>query len=238
VIAARVLAALVLLAAGFFGLYELVETPRTGVFQPVYTHGSGHRVALTFDDGPTRGVTDRLLDVLERERVPATFFVVGTAARREPALLRRMAADGDEIENHSETHPHLNTIVSDRALDAQIAGPDAAIAAATGLHTHWLRPPFGARDAAVIEAADRNGKRVVLWSAMLDETSPNAAPDVLAERLLRQVGDGAIVVLHDGDQGRGDGGRAYEARLAPRIIAALRARGYRFVTLDRLLLGS
>jgi peptidoglycan-N-acetylglucosamine deacetylase len=238
VIAARVLAALVLLAAGFFGLYELVESPRSGAFEPVATHGSGHRVALTFDDGPTRGVTDRLLGVLERERVPATFFVVGTAARREPALLRRMAADGDEIENHSDTHPHLNTILSERALDAQIAADDAAIAAATGRRTHWLRPPFGARNAAVLDAAARSGKNVVLWSAMLDETSPNAAPDALAAKLLQQVGDGAIVVLHDGDQGRGAGGRAYEAKLAPRIIAALRARGYAFVTLDRLLLGS
>jgi len=112
--------------------------------------------------------------VLEREHVPATFFVVGTAARREPALLRRMDADGDEIENHSDTHPHLNAIVSDYALDQQIAGPDAAIAAATGQRTRYLRPPFGARNAAVIDAASRNGKTVVLWSAMLDETSPNA----------------------------------------------------------------
>jgi peptidoglycan/xylan/chitin deacetylase (PgdA/CDA1 family) len=238
VIAARVLAALVLLGVGFFGLYEYVEAPWSGVFQTVYTHGNGHRVALTFDDGPTRGVTDRVLDVLEREHVPATFFVVGTAARREPALLRRMAADGDEIENHTDTHPHLNAIVSEFALDAQIAGPDREIRAATGLPSHYLRPPFGARNAAVMQAADRNGKIVVLWSAMLDETSPNASADDLAARLLRQVHDGAIVVLHDGDRGRGAGGRSYEARFVPRIIAALRARGYRFETVDRLLFGS
>ena len=238
-IAARVLAALVLLVAGFYGLYELVESPRSGVFQTVYTHGSGHRVALTFDDGPTRGVTDRVLDVLEREHVPATFFVVGAAARREPALLRRMNADGDEIEDHSETHPHLNAIFSGYALDQEIAGPDTAIAPVTGQQTRYLRPPFGARNAAVIADAERNGKTVVLWSAMLDETSPNASPDALTERLLRQVGDGAIIVLHDGDEGRGDaGGRAYEARLVPGVIAALRARGYRFVTLDRLLFGT
>ncbi len=231
----RVLASIALLAGGFFGLYELIESPRTGAFAPVVTHGSGRVVALTFDDGPTRGVTDRLLGVLERERVPATFFVVGRAARREPALLRRMAADGDEIENHSDTHAHLNALLARGALDAEIANADAAIAAATGRRTSWLRPPFGARDAAVLDAARRHGKRVVLWSAMLDETSPNAPPDVLVERLLRQTGDGAIVVLHDGDQGRaGPGGRSYEAALAPLIIAALRARGYRFVTLAEL----
>jgi peptidoglycan/xylan/chitin deacetylase (PgdA/CDA1 family) len=70
---------------------------------------------------------------------------------------------------------------------------------------------------------------------MLDETSPSAPPDALAKRLMRQVHDGAIIVLHDGDQGRAaEGGRTYEAALTPAIIAALRARGYRFVTLADL----
>lgn len=232
--ALRALAALALLGAGFFGWYELVESPRTGAFAPVVTHGAGRVVALTFDDGPTRGVTDRLLGVLERERVPATFFVVGRAARREPALLRRMDADGDEIENHSDTHPHLNALAP-HALDAEIGNADDAIAAAIGRRARWLRPPFGARSAAVLDAARRRGERVALWSAMLDETSPREAPGVLVARLLGQVGDGAIVVLHDGDQGREQaGGRAYEAALAPAVIAALRARGYRFVTLTDL----
>jgi len=231
----RVLGAIVLLGAGFFGLYELVESPRSAAFAPVLTHGSGPVVALTFDDGPTRGITDRLLDVLAREHVPATFFVVGRAARREPALLRRMAAGGHEIEDHSDTHPHLNALLSPGALDAEIGGADEAIAAATGRHARWLRPPYGARNAAVLAAAQRRGMRVVLWSAMLDDTAPQAPPDELAERLLRQVGDGAIVVLHDGDRGRGEpGGREYEAALVPRVIAALRARGYRFVTLQQL----
>ena len=231
----RIIASVALLAAGFFGLYELVESPRSDAFEPVVTHGSGRVVALTFDDGPTRGVTDRVLDVLAREHVRATFFVVGRAARREPALLRRMAAAGNEIENHSDTHAHLNALLSPGALDAEIVNADDAVAAATGRGTTWLRPPFGARNAAVLDAARRHGKRVVLWTAMLDETSPNVPPEELARRLLRQVGDGAIVVLHDGDQGRAEAaGRAYEAELTPLIVAALRARGFTFVTLAEL----
>jgi peptidoglycan/xylan/chitin deacetylase (PgdA/CDA1 family) len=236
VIALRAAAAATLLGAGSFGWYELVESPRSNAFEPVITHGSGHVVALTFDDGPTRGVTDGVLDVLEREHVRATFFVVGQAARRDPDLLRRMAADGDEIENHSDSHAHLNALLTRAALDAEIAGADAAIVAATGRRTRFLRPPFGARNAAVLDAARRRGLRVVLWSAMLDETSATADPGALAERLLRQVADGAIVVLHDGHRGRADlAERAYEAGLAPRIISGLKARGYGFVTVAQLV---
>jgi peptidoglycan/xylan/chitin deacetylase (PgdA/CDA1 family) len=236
VTALRAAAALALLSGGFFALYEAVEAPRSDAFAPVVTHGTGDAIALTFDDGPTAGITDRLLRVLERERVPATFFVVGRAARREPALLRRMRADGDEIENHSDTHPHLNALLTRAALDAQIARADDAVYAATGRHTRFLRPPFGARDAAVIDAASRHGMRVVTWTAMLGDTPLGARPRAwYVADLVRHVGAGAIVVLHDGDQGRGDGGeRAREADLAPGVIAALRARGYRFVRLDAL----
>jgi len=216
--------ALAILAGGFFALYEVVERPDSGAFAPVVTRGTGHAVALTFDDGPTPGVTARLLDVLEREHVPATFFVVGRAARREPALLRRMAADGDEIEDHSDTHAHLNALLP-AAIEREIAGGDAAIAAATGRHARFLRPPFGARNAAVIVAAQRAGLRVVLWSVTADAT-PIAA----------RAGDGAIVLLHDGDRGRGDTGElTYQAEDVPQVIAGLRARGFRFVTLAELL---
>ncbi len=187
--------ALALLSVGFFALYEAIEAPRSAAFAPVVSRGAGHAVALTFDDGPTAGITDPLLGVLERERVPATFFVVGRA--------------------------------------------DDAVYAATGRHTRFLRPPFGARDAAVIDAAARHRMRVVTWTAMLGDTPLRARPRAWhVDALLRQVGDGAIVVLHDGDQGRGDDGeRAREAELAPDLIAALRARGYRFVRLDALLAG-
>jgi peptidoglycan/xylan/chitin deacetylase (PgdA/CDA1 family) len=239
--ALRIAAALALLAVGFFALYEIVESPRSDAFEPVITHGQGRFVALTFDDGPTAGVTGDVLNVLERERVPGTFFVVGRAARREPALLRRMAADGDEIENHSETHAHLNTIFSPAALEAQLADCDAAVYAATGRHTAFLRPPFGARNAAVIEAARQRGMRVVLWSAMLGMESDRASTprERLLRDLLAQVADGGIVILHDGDQGRGDrSARTHEASLTGAVIARLRERGYAFVRLDRLIAAS
>jgi peptidoglycan/xylan/chitin deacetylase (PgdA/CDA1 family) len=203
-------------------------------------HGSGRAIALTFDDGPTRGVTDPLLAVLEREHVPATFFVVGAAARREPDLLRRMAVDGDEIGNHSDTHAHLNALLPG-ALDAELERADAAIAAVTGRRPAFLRPPYGARNAAVIEAAQRHGMRVVLWSVTGGSTpigsfTTGGEQRAYAEELASRVADGDIVLLHDGDRGRGDAGElAFEAASVPYLISALRARGDRFVTVAQLL---
>jgi len=220
-----------ILAFGMYALYEVVEAPRSGAFEPVVTHGSGRAIALTFDDGPTPGVTDRLLAVLEREHVPATFFVVGRAARREPGLLLRMAADGDEIENHSDTHAHLNMLLP----------ADATIVAIIGRHPAYLRPPFGARNAAVLDAARRRGMRVVLWSVAAEgppigSFTREDERRAYAQELAQRVDDGAIVLLHDGDRGRGDAGElAFQAEAVPYLISALRSRGDRFVTISQLL---
>ena len=218
------------LAAGLFGLYELIERPQTQVFGPTLTHGAGHVVALTFDDGPNAAVTPQLLALLESEHVHATFFVVGRAVRAHPDLVRRMLSDGDEVGNHTETHAHLNALFAPGGLDREIDDADAAIVHSTGLHPRYLRPPFGARNFSALEAARKRGYTVVMWTDMLGSRVPDGA-----QRLLGQIGDGAIVVLHDGDQGRdGAGGRTYEAGYTRELIATLRARGYRFVTISQL----
>lgn len=218
-------------------LYEVVEAPQSGAFAPVVTRGAARGIALTFDDGPTPGITDPLLAALERQHVPATFFVVGSAVRRDPALVRRMIADGDEVENHTDTHPHLNAL-SPARVGAEIDRAGATIAAVSGRAPRYLRPPFGARNAAVIAAARRRGLRVVLWNVMGPAERVSAPADLqrYARDLAARIRDGDIVLLHDGDRGRGDDGElAFQARTVPALVAALRARGERLVTLDRLL---
>ena len=201
------------------------------------TRGDAHGVALTFDDGPTPGLTGALLTALERARVPATFFVVGAAVRRDPDAVRRMVVDGDEVENHTDTHPHLN-VLPPAALAAEIDRAQATIASTAGSAPRFLRPPFGARNAATIEAARRRGLRVVLWTVMGPDARLTSAADRAryAAVLAARIGDGNIVLLHDGDRGRGDDGElAFQARIVPDLIAALRARGLRPVRLDALL---
>jgi peptidoglycan/xylan/chitin deacetylase (PgdA/CDA1 family) len=233
--ALRYLVAAVLAGLGFFTLYEQIEKPETQLFGHTLVAGSGHVVALTFDDGPNSETTPRLLDVLEHDRVRATFFVVGRAVLRHPEIVRRMLHDGDEVGNHTQTHAHLNFLFTQQALGKEIDAAQAAIAEASGKPARYLRPPFGARDFAAIDAAHRRGLRVVMWTAMLGDEPAGAGSAELARRLLRQVRDGAIIVMHDGDQGRpGRGGRSYECRAVETVIAQLRAQGYRFVTISQL----
>jgi peptidoglycan/xylan/chitin deacetylase (PgdA/CDA1 family) len=233
--ALRVIAALLVAGAGFFALYEAIEAPATQVFGRTIVGGSGHVVALTFDDGPNGRSTPELLDVLERAHVRATFFVVGRAVLRHREIVRRMLRDGDEIGNHTQTHAHLNFLLTQKAIGREIDLAQAAIAGVTGRPPRYLRPPFGARDYAAVDAARRRGLQVVMWSAMLGDNAPTAGADQLARLLMRQVRDGAIIVLHDGDQGRaGSGGRSYEWAAARPLIVQLKAAGYRFVTISQL----
>ncbi len=220
---------------GFFTLYEVIEAPATQVFGRTLVHGSGHVVALTFDDGPNVRTTPQLLDTLERSGIRATFFVVGRAVLRHPEIVRRMVRDGDEIGNHTQTHAHLNFLLSQAAIAGEIDAAQSAIAAVTGTAPRYLRPPFGARDYAAMDAARRRGLRVVMWTAMLGDEPAAAGSEELARALLEHVRDGAIIVMHDGDQGRPDGGgRMYESAAASIVIARLRAQGYRFVTISEL----
>ncbi len=234
--ALRIASAVAILASGFFALYEAIEAPSTQVFGGTLVHGSGHVVALTFDDGPNARTTPKLLDVLERAHVRATFFVVGRAVLRRPDIVRRMLRDGDEIGNHTQTHAHLNFLLTQKAIGNEIDAAQSAILAAGGRPARYLRPPFGARDFAALDAARRRGLRVVMWTAMLGDEPAGAPSGDLARQLLGQVHDGAIIVMHDGDAGRpGLGGRTYESAAANIVIARLRAQGYRFVTISQMV---
>jgi peptidoglycan-N-acetylglucosamine deacetylase len=241
----KFVAALALLAALLFVGYEWAESPASQLFGKTLVSGPPdvHDVALTFDDGPNPPYTDEILRVLERERVHATFFVVGRAVEAYPATVRREVLDGDAIGNHTWNHAHL--IVLDPAqIERSLERTDAAIEAAAGVHATLMRPPFGARDWLVLSESRRLGYTPVMWSVPLarDWNDPTAA--VIARRILRYVHNGSILVLHDGNRGL----LCARDHLAPHtcnranvvgatqiIVETLKARGYRFVTIPQLL---
>jgi peptidoglycan/xylan/chitin deacetylase (PgdA/CDA1 family) len=235
-------AALALALAGY-GVYELLEAPPNQVWGRTVTAGrSGVRdVALTFDDGPNPPYTGEILDVLRREHVHGTFFVVGRAVAANPAIVRRIVREGNAIGNHSWDHAHL-VIETPAQIRADLARADAAVYAAAHVHTHLMRPPYGQRDFAVIGEARRAGYTVVMWSDPLPGDWDRPGVDAIVSRVVGHVKDGSIVVLHDGNRGltcaRADVAacdRSQEVAATGRIIDAVRARGFQFVTVPELI---
>ncbi len=163
-----------------------------------------HQVALTFDDGPNPLHTPRLLAVLAKRKVRATFFMIGDYVIREPALVREVAAQGHRIGNHTMTHPWLPRH-PDGFIREQILRCSAALEAALGSPVGLFRPPHGARRPAVLRMARNLGLTTVQWNLIVGDWKDRPA-DELARRMERGIAGnqrrqrGTTIVLHDGSQ--------------------------------------
>jgi peptidoglycan/xylan/chitin deacetylase (PgdA/CDA1 family) len=195
------------------------------------------RVALTFDaehadrrhrvpDG-----TERVLDRLATEGVPATFFVQGRWAEAEPRVARRIAADGHLVGNHTHHHAPM-TSLTPRGRAADVRAAEAAIRRVLGVDPQpWFRCPFGdgMDDPAVLAGLDRLGYRSVGWDIDALDWQAHATGPAVVRRIVEgavERGDGAVVLQHPWT-------RATSRALAP-AIAGLRAAGATFVRLDAL----
>lgn len=186
----------------------------------------GHRVALTFDDGPSP-YTPALLVELKRYRVRATFFVVGQNVPLYRGVVRAEALAGNQIGNHTDSHANLQWLDGDSAA-RQLDLTQRAVMDTTGHAPRWFRPPYGAVDTRVAAVAAANGLRTVTWSVdPRDWTMPGV--DAIVARVLDAVRSGSVILLHDGG-----GDRSETVAAVAQLVPLLRARGYRFVTVDRL----
>jgi peptidoglycan/xylan/chitin deacetylase (PgdA/CDA1 family) len=191
------------------------------------TNGSRARrvVALTFDDGPS-AYTSAVLDVLEREGVHATFFLVGQEVAGRAALVRRMLADGDMVGDHTWSHPDVSGGGAFAA--GQITSTAGAIERAAGFRPCLFRAPYGSVSSALIGLARGLGFTTVQWDVdPRDWSLPGSG--AISARVLAAVRNGSIVLLHDGG-----GPRSQTLAALPGIVHALVARGYRFETVAQL----
>ncbi len=193
--------------------------------------GSGTTVALTFDDGPGPETT-RVLAILRRYNVRATFFVVGSNVPARRAAVRQVVADGHLVANHSYSHPSFASLTSAQQARQLDAASDA-IGAAIRTRPCWFRPPYGAMNAATVPAARAQGMSTVIWNVDTRDwaasTSLNSA-DSLSIRVRARAGTKLahpMVLFHDGGARRPN--MLHEL---PGIIVWYRSHGYRFVGLD------
>jgi len=192
---------------------------------------AGRRLALTFDDGPDAEWTPRVLDILGHAGVRATFFVIGERAARAPAVVKRIAAEGHEVANHSWSHRNL-WFCGPRATREQVRRGHDTIADLTGTAPRHFRPPWGMVNAAMFSAVRSAGERVVFWSIQPEGQRPAPAERQVAY-ILRRAHAGAIIDLHDAEGTPRAPERLVEA--LPGMIEGLRTAGYTLTTVEDLL---
>jgi cellulose synthase/poly-beta-1,6-N-acetylglucosamine synthase-like glycosyltransferase/peptidoglycan/xylan/chitin deacetylase (PgdA/CDA1 family) len=187
-------------------------------------------VALTFDDGPDPTWTPKVLAVLERYRVPATFFLIGAHVASWPGLVRAELHAGDEVGSHTYTHLNLGTSSSWRE-NLELTLTQNALAGAADVHTRLLRMPYSSQPDALTaldwQAARRAGENGYLVILTNLDTRDWARPGVrrIVAAAMPRGHQGAVIMFHDGG-----GNRAQTVAALGQVITRLRARGYRFVT--------
>jgi peptidoglycan-N-acetylglucosamine deacetylase len=199
-------------------------------------HGSRSRrvVALTFDDGPVRGGTERVLDALARLGVPATFFCVGVNVERHPELVRRAVAEGHVVAAHSMWHNRMHALPLTGA--AHIDRCQATLRAITGSAPALYRAPWGWLTPWEALRLRRRGLTIIGWDVYSgDANEPPPPPEAMLAKVLRRVRPGSIVLCHDGYTGADVYDRPATVTLVNTLIPALRAWGYEFVTIPDLL---
>jgi cellulose synthase/poly-beta-1,6-N-acetylglucosamine synthase-like glycosyltransferase/peptidoglycan/xylan/chitin deacetylase (PgdA/CDA1 family) len=199
--------------------------------------GTPRKVVLTFDDGPDPEYTGRILDVLKKEGIPATFFVIGLNAELHPDILQRIYDEGHEIGNHTFTHPNIE-VISDAQFRLELTATQRVLESAIGRHTLLFRPPYAVDSepetidqARAIDEASQLGYLIVGMQVDPDDWRKPGVDEIVS-RTLDTIfkGEGQVVLLHDSG---GDRNQTIEA--IPRIVAALKAKGYELTTISGLL---
>lgn len=184
-------------------------------------------IALTFDDGPWPNTTAKVLDILKKNRIKSTFFVVGQNVKNYPDLTKQIVADGHIIANHTWHHWYHH--MSAEAAAYEVANTGDIIYQTTGVRTSLFRPPGGIMNNGVAAYAKNNKYAVIMWSADSMDYSRPAVPRLM-NNIFREAKPGGIVLMHDGG-----GDRSNTVKALPEIISRFRKQGYEFVTVPELL---
>ena len=230
---AAIVGSVVLATAGAISYGAVSE--RSQLFGRTFLRlGAGSRqLALTFDDGPNDPHTLRLLEVLAKHGVKATFFMIGRFVAERPEIARAVAQGGHVIGNHTYNHPNL-FFASGSKLSKELDGCEKALADAVGEHSKLFRPPWGFRRPATLRAIRRRGLAPVMLSACGDDWKLFTA-EAIERKVARDVRGGDVILLHDGGHWHMGVDRAPTVAATERLIARYKGEGYSFVTVPEMM---
>jgi len=206
---------------------EIVRPSDPMVLQRIAA-SEGKKIALTFDDGPWPAQTERVLDVLKAEGVPATFFMVGLRVKQSPRIARRVAREGHAIGNHTYRHVDVGESSAEK-VSRELSGTSGVIIKTTGVVPRWFRPPGGGIDDRAYTEAAKQGLDTVLWTVDPRDWVRGQNAAAIEKAVVSATRPGSVILLHDGG-----GDRSQTIAALPKIIRRLKALGYEFVLLDDL----
>jgi peptidoglycan-N-acetylglucosamine deacetylase len=191
------------------------------------------QLAFTYDDGPNDPYTFRLLEVLARHNVRATFFMIGRFVTQRPDIAREVVKAGHVVGNHTFTHPSL-TFKGPNEVRAQLSSCERALADAVGQHSNLFRPPFGARRPAVLRIARQLNLEPIMWNVTAyDWSAPSA--EAIEQKVTRRVRGGDVILLHDGGHRAFGTDRSRTITATDRLISRYKGEGYEFVTIPEMM---
>lgn len=187
---------------------------------------SKKEIILSFDDGPDSHYTKRLLDLLAKEKIRASFFIVTGSAGENRELLYRMREEGHTIGLHSTDHKSL--LLKGYGSTKRDLEESLGHMKDLGIDMAYYRPPWGRINIFIYPLLASYGLKMILWSLMAEDWSGGLTSQDIEKRLLKRIGEGSIICLHDGRGDPGAPGRTIEA--LARLLPRLKEEGYKFIT--------
>lgn len=187
-------------------------------------------IALTFDDGPSEKYTPEVLAILKKYNAKATFFVMGGNVSLHPDLVKEAFADGNDIGNHSFSHPNFKGM-NKASITKELTKTNNLIYNTIDKYPVLFRPPYGVTTKNLTETASGLGFKVITWRYMVNDYDiDKTTAEKIASLVIKNASPGAIITMHDGN-----GNRSKTVAALPVIIEALQKDGYEFVTVSKLL---
>lgn len=194
------------------------------------------QLALTYDDGPNDPHTLRLLEVLARHDVHATFFLIGRYVQQRPDIVRELVRAGHVVGNHTFNHPLLTLKSSAeirKELSACRSALQAALGGAHGRASNLFRPPFGGRRPAVLRIARELGLEPIMWNVTgHDWDAPPAAE--IERKVSQRIRGGDVILLHDGGHKQMGADRSQTVLATDHLITRYKSEAYEFVTIHQM----